>query len=139
MTMPPSSAVVIPYYSKNGSVFVFLQMRDGNAREDKDVFSLFGGQMEPGEDPLAAIRREMREEFSHPPTLGEKLGIFKNFADRDMHVFLAPVPESFADETEVLEGRYGTFLTALEVRTRTDISHIVLPVVEALEKYLEIV
>lgn len=134
--MSKPSAVVIPYYTRDTEIFVFLQMRDGNAREDKNVFSLFGGQMDTDTDPRVAVLREMREEFSHPPVLGEKLGLFKNFAGGDMYVFLAPVSSTFGDETKVLEGQYGQFLTIKETLERDDVSQIVPPVLKALEAHL---
>jgi 8-oxo-dGTP pyrophosphatase MutT (NUDIX family) len=136
--MQKPSAVVIPYFLDETEVLhVFLQMRDNNAREDKNVFSFFGGQMKESEDPLIAATRELSEEFSHPPTIAEKLGIFKNFPGDDMHVFLAPVSESFGTETKVLEGQYGQFLTLDQVQSRTDVSHIVLPPVAALVPFLK--
>ncbi|WP_043163499.1 NUDIX domain-containing protein [Salinispora tropica] len=41
---------------------LLLQLRDGNTRVDPHCWSLPGGHLDPGEDPLAAAHRELYEE-----------------------------------------------------------------------------
>jgi len=58
-----------------------LQLRDrkpGIAAPGR--WSLFGGRMEPGERPAAAMRREIREELSIPADEWHPLGPIDHFA-----------------------------------------------------------
>lgn len=50
-----------------------LQLRDENAPTCKNEWGLFSGTIEPGEDPRAALDREIREELEIDPVRAEHL------------------------------------------------------------------
>ena len=67
---------------------VLLQYRDKNTRWNRDSWSEFGGQIERGETPEKAIRRELKEELGIELTnlkffkkykLQRKKGIYEQF------------------------------------------------------------
>ena len=67
---------------------VLLQYRDKNTRWNRDSWSEFGGQIEEGEMPKEAIRRELKEELGIELTnlkffkkykLQRKKGIYEQF------------------------------------------------------------
>ena len=67
---------------------VLLQYRDKNTRWNRDSWSEFGGQIERGETPEKAIRRELKEELGIELTnlkffkkykLQRKRGIYEQF------------------------------------------------------------
>jgi predicted NUDIX family NTP pyrophosphohydrolase len=45
------------------------------ARRDDGAWSIPKGELEPGEDPLAAARREFREELGQDPPSGEPIAL----------------------------------------------------------------
>ena len=72
--------------ANNGKVL--LQYRDKNTRWNRDSWSEFGGQIEKGETPEKAIRRELKEELGIELTnlkffkkykLQRKKGIYEQF------------------------------------------------------------
>ena len=68
--MPKTSAGLLLYRETNGVLEVFLVHPGGPFWEKKDegAWSIPKGEFEPGEDPLAAARREFTEETSFPIT-----------------------------------------------------------------------
>jgi len=73
---------------------VLLQYRDRNSRWNQDSWSEFGGQIENGETPIEAVKRELKEElglelvglkFFKKYELQRKKGIYEQF------VFTAPL------------------------------------------------
>ena len=62
--MSLESAGLLPYRRRNGRLEVFLVHPGGPfyAHRDAGVWSIAKGLIEPGEDPLAAARREFEEE-----------------------------------------------------------------------------
>lgn len=73
---------------------ILLQYRDKNSRWNRDSWSEFGGQIEEGETPEEAIKRELKEElgielvdlkFFKKYKLQRKKGIYEQF------VFTAPL------------------------------------------------
>ena len=68
--MPKTSAGVLLYRETNGVLEVFLVHPGGPfwAKKDEGAWSIPKGEFEPGEDPLAAARREFTEETSFPIT-----------------------------------------------------------------------
>ena len=68
--MPKTSAGLLLYRETNGVLEVFLVHPGGPfwAKKDEGAWSIPKGEFEPGEDPLAAARREFTEETSFPIT-----------------------------------------------------------------------
>lgn len=78
--------------ANNGKIL--LQYRDKNNRWNQDSWSEFGGQIEKGETPNEAVRRELKEELGIELTdlkffkkykLQRKKGIYEQF------IFTAPL------------------------------------------------
>jgi predicted NUDIX family NTP pyrophosphohydrolase len=68
--VPKTSAGLLLYRETNGVLEVFLVHPGGPfwAKKDEGAWSIPKGEFEPGEDPLAAARREFTEETSFPIT-----------------------------------------------------------------------
>lgn len=68
--MPKTSAGLLLYRDSNGVLEVFLVHPGGPfwAKKDEGAWSIPKGEFEPGEDPLAAARREFTEETGFPIT-----------------------------------------------------------------------
>jgi predicted NUDIX family NTP pyrophosphohydrolase len=59
-----ASAAILPFRFRDGRLEVFLVHPGGPfwAKKDLGAWSLAKGELEPGEEPLAAAKREFREE-----------------------------------------------------------------------------
>lgn len=70
--MPPKSAGLFLYRHRNASVEVFLVHPGGPyfAKRDTGVWSIPKGLFDDSEDPLAAAKREFREETGHDAPAG---------------------------------------------------------------------
>jgi ADP-ribose pyrophosphatase len=84
---PGSTAIVA--VDRSGCVALVRQMREP-AR--KQILELPAGTLEPGEEPLAAARRELEEEVGLRGGEWSELGVFyttPGFCNERMHLFLA--------------------------------------------------
>ena len=125
----------VPFRKKESGEFeFFMQMRDENAPVHSNMFSLFGGGVEPGEDLLTAVIRETKEELEYSP---QKLVYLSDFVtlNATFSIFIEEVGADFESSIEVREGRYGSFLTFPEMRDVL-ISPIALLVAEGMSSYL---
>ena len=68
--MPKTSAGLLLYRDSDGVLEFFLVHPGGPfwAKKDEGAWSIPKGEFQPGEDPLAAARREFTEETSFPIT-----------------------------------------------------------------------
>jgi predicted NUDIX family NTP pyrophosphohydrolase len=66
--MPKKSAGLLMFRRRNDGVEVLLVHPGGPlwAKKDEGAWSIPKGEIEPGEDPLAAARREFEEELGSP-------------------------------------------------------------------------
>ena len=64
--MPKTSAGILLYRRAGKDLEVFLIHPGGPYYAKKDTWSIPKGEYEPGEDPLAAARREFEEETGSP-------------------------------------------------------------------------
>ena len=107
-------AVLVPYYIKDGKMFVYLQRRDKDAKALPDYFGLWGGKIEDDETVEEALEREIKEE------LNIEVKNYSHFAHYEFYgssrdVFIKKVDEDFDSKVEILEGQYGKFFTEVEV------------------------
>ncbi|MEK7093011.1 MAG: NUDIX domain-containing protein [Patescibacteria group bacterium] len=116
-------AVFIPYRYANSGVEFYLQKRDKNAPTHANMFSMFGGRMDVGEDVSAALRREVFEELNYAPHKPVYFGRFET-ARAIFHVFVEEVGNSFESLVKVAEGEYGAFLPFERIDNAKDVSDI---------------
>jgi 8-oxo-dGTP pyrophosphatase MutT (NUDIX family) len=69
-----TSAVLIVLFEERGEARVVLTRRSRNLRSHTGQVSFPGGRIEPGEDPVAAARREATEEVALDPALVRPVG-----------------------------------------------------------------
>ena len=84
----PGSVVIVPMTAEN-EVTLVRQYRHAIGRYTWEVPA---GSLKPGEDPLAAARRECQEEIGMVAERLESLGSFfttPGYCDEEMHFFLA--------------------------------------------------
>ncbi len=76
---------------------------------EKELLEIPAGGIDPGEDPVAAVRREMQEETGYLPRKVERLGGFYStpgYCTEYLHLYLATdlVPSQLhAEDTESIE------------------------------------
>lgn len=111
------AATFIPYRIRtDGDIEIFLQRRDKGIPHAADKFALFGGGIEAGETPEMALLREIREELAYTPRAYTFLGTYGDGQhERIKHVYAEEVAGNFEHSVTVLEGQYGTFMTATEM------------------------
>jgi predicted NUDIX family NTP pyrophosphohydrolase len=75
MAKTSHSAGLLPYRTRDGRLEVFIAHMGGPfwARRDEGGWSIVKGEYAPGEDALAAARREFQEETGSPAPPGEVL------------------------------------------------------------------
>ena len=110
------TADLIPYKIVDATIFVFLQKRDGNAKVLPNMFSFFGGKLEPGETHEQAMIREIKEELNFTPTQYKFLGTYNSSVNKNffMHMYYEQVEDNFEDIITVSEGECGKFLSEEE-------------------------
>ncbi len=76
---------------------------------EKELLEIPAGGIDPGEDPLTAVRREMREETGYLPRKVERLGGFYStpgYCTEYLHLYLATdltPSQLFAEDTESIK------------------------------------
>ncbi|MFC1860489.1 NUDIX hydrolase [Chloroflexota bacterium] len=81
--------VAIVAIDTDGNVLLVDQFRKP---VEKELLEIPAGGIDPGEDPVAAVRREMQEETGYLPRKVERLGGFYSapgFCTEYLHLFLA--------------------------------------------------
>jgi 8-oxo-dGTP diphosphatase len=89
VTGPAGAAVAVAIIRHRGRCF--LQRRDPAARVAPGLWEFPGGKLEPGETPLAALVRELREETGWTPGPALALGPLGHdypYGRIDLHPFL---------------------------------------------------
>ena len=87
---------------------VLLVKQFRNAVE-KELLEIPAGGIDPGEDPVTAVRREMREETGYLPQTVERLGGFYSapgYCTEYLHLYLATdltPSQLFAEDTESIK------------------------------------
>lgn len=70
------TACAFIHHQLNGVEKVFLPKRAATKKFLPDVFELPGGHVEFGEDPVAGLKREIKEEFSMDISVGDPFYVF---------------------------------------------------------------
>lgn len=130
-----SVAVLVPYRWNKEKIEFFLQKRDRNAPVHPNVFSMFGGGIEGGEEPENALKREISEELEYTP----KAKYFSRFETHRavFHVFIEEVDTDFKSRVVVHEGEYGDFLTFEKIDCARDVSDIAQMVTRAMCEHIQ--
>jgi ADP-ribose pyrophosphatase len=98
-----SDCIAIVAIDADNNVLLVKQFRKP---VEKELLEIPAGGIDPGEDPEAAVRREMREETGYLPRRLERLGGFYSapgYSSEYLHLYLATdlVPSQlFAEDTE---------------------------------------
>ncbi len=101
-----SDAVAIVALDADNNILLVKQFRKA---VEESILELPAGCVDPGEEPLATVSREMREETGYKPNKIKKLGGFfsaPGFCTEYMHVYLAAelVEDSLhAEDTDDIE------------------------------------
>ena len=125
-------------YRKNASdqYEFFLQMRDEHAPVHPNIFSVFGGGIETGENLLNALYREVEEELDYRPKHLEYLSDFET-GYANFLVFIEEVGGDFESRVTVHEGKYGAFLSFDEIVKSDIVSPIASLIAEAMHWYFK--
>lgn len=100
---------------ENSEGKVLLQLRDDiPGIPYPNCWGTFGGQVEPGESPEEAIRREIREELHYEFSRPEYFGNFP-FDGYDIYMYRVVDPYIALDTIRVTEGQRGGFFSPDEI------------------------
>jgi ADP-ribose pyrophosphatase len=101
-----ANAIAVVALDKDGNILLERQWRQATA---KVLLEIPAGGIEPGEEPVGAVSREMQEETGYLPRKIESLGGFylaPGYSTEYLHVFLATdlVPSRLtAEDTDEIE------------------------------------
>lgn len=114
-------------------------MRDENAPTHPNIFSLFGGQVEKGEDSKTAVFREIWEELVYTPDQLEQIPgqLVIRTSKKYSLIYAEEVGPDFESKVRVEEGRYGAFVLANGLAPRSDVSDFAKDAVAELLKHIE--
>jgi len=101
-----SDCVAIVAIDANGNVLLVNQFRKP---VEKELLEIPAGGIDPGEDPVTAVRREMQEETGYLPQKVERLGGFYSapgYCTEYLHLYLATdltPSQLYAEDTESIK------------------------------------
>jgi predicted NUDIX family NTP pyrophosphohydrolase len=105
--MPTTSAGLILFRERDGTLEVLLGHMGGPfwSRRDAGAWSIPKGELDEGEEPLAAALREFAEELGHPPPSGPtiELGEIRQRAGKRVVAFAV---EGDFDPAQLLPGTF---------------------------------
>ena len=101
-----SDCVAIVAIDANGNVLLVKQFRKS---VEKELLEIPAGGIDPGEDPVTTVRREMQEETGYLPQKVERLGGFYStpgYCTEYLHLYLATdltPSQLYAEDTESIK------------------------------------
>ena len=101
-----SDCVAIVAIDNDNNVLLVKQFRKA---VEKELLEIPAGGVDPGEDPVTAVRREMQEETGYLPRKVERLGGFYStpgYCTEYLHLYLATdltPSQLFAEDTESIK------------------------------------
>ncbi len=101
-----SDCIAVVVIDKNDNVLLVKQYRKA---VEKEVLEIPAGGIDPGEEPVAAVKRELREETGFLPQRVERIGGFyasPGYSSEFLHLFVASdlTPEKLqAEDTESIK------------------------------------
>jgi len=129
-------SMLIPYYFKDGELYVFLQRRSADAPRNPNSLGGFGGGLEGEENNEEALLREMQEELEYTPLNYSLLGTFETYHSVSNY-YIEEVDKNFEKIITINEGKGGEWNKAKEAIERNDISPNTKKVVQNMLKTLE--
>jgi 8-oxo-dGTP diphosphatase len=124
---------------------ILMQHRDANARTSPNQWTFPGGQIEPGEEPHDAARRELweetglREDGIVPLGVFYRPSVFDNGNEVEIHAYCGTT-EATQDDVVLGEGQAMVFVT-IDEATAKDLgvtAALILPVFLGSEQYSEL-
>lgn len=115
---PERISILLPYKITEGKIFVFLQKRDDDAKDNPGNFGGFGGHADEDEDVEETLKREIEEEMSFVPEGYEFFGEFMN-GDKVESDFMLKVDDDFENKIKINEGEYGKFFSEEDIEKET--------------------
>ena len=112
---------IIPYISKGGNLFFFLQKRSEDAERAPRGFSIFGGGVEKDETPEKAMLRESKEELNFIPNNYFYVGEYSDGYSIS-HYYAVEVQDDFESSIKIGEGDYGKFFSEEEIKNESKLS-----------------
>ena len=107
-----SSTVLVPLVPDEiGGYGVLFEIRSQNVSQPGEV-SFPGGHLEPGEEPVDAVRREVREELGIPESEIKILGMLPReriHAGKRVRPFVGVISRMAADNLKISDEVAGTF------------------------------
>jgi len=94
---------------ENSAGEILLQLRDDKpSLPFADCWGTFGGQIEPGESPEQAIRREIREELGYELHDPQRYDVY-HYDGYDIYMFREVDPLVSLETLQIHEGQAGAF------------------------------
>ena len=115
-------SMLLPYKIVNGKIFVFLQKRDNDAKDNPGNFGAFGGHLEESESPEEGLKREIEEELSFIPFGYEFFGEFSS-PNKIEYTYILRVENDFENKIKINEGEYGKFFSEEDVEKETKMTN----------------
>ena len=136
-------ALLAPWRKTSQGIEVFLQKRSKTAKSLPNHFGFWGGGVEKGETPEAAMLRELQEELTITPSNYIFVGKFEfdevkfKYDGVVKYLWCMRVSSDFESTIDVREGQYGKFFTRKDIDEEPMFITQDRPVLKALFSHIE--